>query len=336
MKPSTLAPQAPRRRSPRRVFLGGLLAAGALAGLAPARGAEQQPIVRLLVGFPPGGTTDVIARLVASELGTRLNRSVIVENRPGASGSIAASYVAKAPADGNTLLFAPSSHATNVTLYPNQPFDTTKDLSAVGLVAATPYVLVVNPAMPVHSVREFIAYLKANPDKVDYASASPGTGQHLAAEMFKSQAHVNMLHVPYKGSSAALPDLLAGRTPVMFDNIAVMLPYIKSGAVRPLAVTTTKRSQLLPDAPTITESGVPGFEVTGWFGLFTAARTPLPVIASFNAALNAATDSAAFKQRLAELGAETISGTPASADAFVRREITRWEAVIHEAKISLN
>lgn len=310
-----------------------LLLTGTLAGPLPAL--AEAPI-RIEVGFPPGGTTDVIARLVGNELGNRLNRSVIVENRPGASGSIAAAFVAKAAADGNTLLFAPSSHATNVSLYPSQPFDTLKDLSAVGLVAATPYVLVVNPALPVHTVPEFIAYLKANPDKVNYPSASPGTGQHLAAEMFKSTAKVSMQHVPYKGSSAAMPDLLAGRTPVMFDNIAVMLPYIKSGGVRPLAVTSTRRSQLLPDAPTVAEAGLPGFEVLGWFGLFTAARTPSAVVSSLNQELNAITTSPAFKQRLADLGAEPMNGTPASADAFVHREIDRWAIVIRDAGIKLD
>jgi tripartite-type tricarboxylate transporter receptor subunit TctC len=292
--------------------------------------------MRVEVGFPPGGTTDVIGRLVASELATRLARSVIVENRAGASGSLAANVVAKAPADGSTLLFAPSSHATNVTLFPNQPFDTQKDLSAIGLVAATPYVLVVNPALPVKDVRELIAYLKSNPAKVDYASASPGTGQHLAAEMFKTMAGVEMQHVPYKGSAAALPDLLAGRVSVMFDNIAVMLPYIKSGGVRPLAITTTKRSQLLPDAPTVAESGLPGFEVAGWFALFAASKTPAATIAQLNATLNAATESAAFRKRLAELGAESLSDTPAGADAFVQREITRWGKVIRDAKITLD
>lgn len=179
----------------------------------------QQPL-RMMVGFPPGGTTDVIARLVAQRLGGELSRSVVVENRAGASGNLAAATVAKADPDGNTLLFAPSSHATNASLYTNQSFDTVKSFRAVGMVAVTPYVLVVNPGMQATNLRDFVDYLKRNPGKVEFASASPGTGQHLAAELFKDEAGVDIMHVPYKGSAAALPDLIAGRVPMMFDNIA--------------------------------------------------------------------------------------------------------------------
>jgi tripartite-type tricarboxylate transporter receptor subunit TctC len=322
-------------KAARRAVVFALLAGmAAMAGVAgPVR---AEPPVRIVVGFPPGGTTDVIARLVANNLGARLGRTVIVENRAGASGSIAASMVAKAPADGDTLLFAPSSHATNATLYANQPFDTEKDFAAVGLVATTPYVLVVNPKLPVHSVPELVSYLKEHPGKLAYASSSPGTGQHLAGELFKKAAGVDMLHVPYKGSSAALPDLLAGRTPIMFDNIAVMLPHIKSGSLRPLAVTSSKRSQLLPDAPTVVETGLRDYEVLGWFGLFAPAKTSPQVIGTLSTALNAAAEEPAFRKQLAELGAEAVRSTPQKTDTFVRNEIGKWRAVIREAKITLN
>jgi tripartite-type tricarboxylate transporter receptor subunit TctC len=295
----------------------------------------DQPI-RLLVGFAPGGTTDIIARLVAQKMSTRLGKSIIVENRPGASGNIAAALVAKSAGDGSTMLFAPSSHATNATLYSNLQFDTEKDFSAVGLVATTPYVLVVNPSLPVRTVPELIQYLKANPEKIAYASASPGTAQHLAAELFKKTAGVDMLHVPYKGSAAALADLASGLTPVMFDNIAVVLPHIKSGTVRPLAVTSTKRSPLLPDLPTIAESGLPGFEMSGWFTLLAPRKTDPALVKKFNEALNATVNEAAFKQKLNEMGAETLTSTPEKTDAFIKNEIGKWRTVIQNAKIAVN
>lgn len=322
------------KASRRAAVLALLAGVAGLAGLA--KPVRAEPPMRLVVGFPPGGTTDVIARLVANNLGAKLGRTVIVENRAGASGSIAASLVAKAAADGDTLLFAPSSHATNATLYANQPFDTEKDFAAVGLVATTPYVLVVNPKLPVRSVSELVTYLKEHPGKLAYASSSPGTGQHLAGELFKKAAGVDMLHVPYKGSSAALPDLLAGRTPIMFDNIAVMLPHIKSGSLRALAVTSSKRSQLLPDERTVVETGVQDYEVLGWFGMFAPAKTSPKVIDALSSALNAAAEEATFRKQLADLGAEAVRSTPKKTDAFVRNEIVKWRGVIREAKITLN
>lgn len=295
----------------------------------------EQPI-RLLVGFAPGGTTDVIARLVARDMSTRLGRQIIVENRPGASGNIAAALVAKADADGSTMLFAPSSHATNATLYPNQPFNTEKDFSAIGLVATTPYVLIVNPSLPARTVPELVQHLKANPGKVAYASASSGTAQHLAAELFKKSAGVDMLHVPYKGSAAAFPDLASGLTPLMFDNITVVLPHIKSGAVRALAVTSTKRSPLLPEVPTVAESGLPGFDVSGWFVLLAPGKTKPALVKKLNEALNATVSDAGFKRKLTEMGAEALKSTPGQADAFIKDEIVKWRTVIQTAKISVN
>ena len=213
-----------------------LIAAAAVTAL-PSY-ANDQPI-RISVGFPAGGTTDVIARLVAQNLGQKLGRSVIVENRAGASGNIAAQIASKAASDGTNLLFVPSSHATNASLYKKLPFDTEKDFTAIGMVATTPYVLVVHPQVPAKSVSEFIALLKSQPGSFNYATASPGTGQHLAAELFKNMASVDMTQVPYKGSAAAFPDLMAGRTPIMFDNVALMVPHVRSGALRPLAITST-------------------------------------------------------------------------------------------------
>lgn len=296
--------------------------------------AYAQSQTRILVGYAPGGTTDVLARLVAEGIGKQLGTDVIVENRPGASGNIAAAQVATSRNDGKTILFAPSSHATNATLYKTS-FDTVKDFSSVGLVAATPYVLVVHPSLPVSTVSELIAYLKSRKGDVAYASASAGTAQHLAGELFKKSAEVDMLHVPYKGSAAAFPDLAAGRTPIMFDNIAVILPHIKSGAVRAIAVTSAKRSALLPDVPTVAESGLPNFEMSGWFGMFVPSSTDTATVEKLNIALNKTINEESFQKRLQQIGADSMTTTPKNADKYVNDEVSKWNSVISSANISI-
>jgi tripartite-type tricarboxylate transporter receptor subunit TctC len=310
-----------------------LLATAAAAAAFPGYAADQP--IRISVGFPPGGTTDVLARLVASNLGQKLGRSVIVENRAGASGNIAAQLVARSAPDGATLLFVPSSHATNASLYKKLPFDTEKDFTAIGMVARTPYVLVVHPRIPAKSVSEFIALLKAQPGQFQYATASPGTGQHLAAELFKKMAGVEMTQIPYKGSSAALPDLIAGRTPIMFDNVALMVPHIRSGALRALGITSEKRSPLLPSVAAVAET-LPGYEIQGWFALLAPANTAPPLVRDYNAALNAVVNDPAFVSRLGDLGAETMTGSPAMANEYIQKEVARWGAVIRSANISLD
>lgn len=310
-----------------------LLLAAAASAACPVF-ATDQPI-RITVGFPPGGTTDVIARLVANNLGQKLGRSVIVDNRPGASGNIAAQAVAKNAPDGTNLLFVASSHATNASLYKKLPFDTEKDFSAIGMVATTPYVLVVHPQLPVKSVSEFIALLKSQPGHFQYATASQGTGQHLAAELFKKMASVDMMQIPYKGSAAAFPDLMAGRTPIMFDNVALMVPHVRSGALRPLAITSTKRSPLLPEVPTVAEA-LPGYEIQGWFALLAPAKTPQTLIREYNAALNSVVNDAAFVNRLSDLGAEAMTGSSSMANNYIQKEVSRWGSVIRSANISLD
>ncbi|MBK6007632.1 tripartite tricarboxylate transporter substrate binding protein [Ramlibacter ginsenosidimutans] len=310
-----------------------LLATAAAAAAFPGYAADQP--IRISVGFPPGGTTDVLARIVAANLGQKLGRSVIVENRPGASGNIAAQMVARSAPDGATLLFVPSSHATNASLYKKLPFDTEKDFTAIGMVARTPYVLVVHPRIPARSVAEFIALLKAQPGQFQYATASPGTGQHLAAELFKKLAGVEMTQIPYKGSSAALPDLIAGRTPIMFDNVALMVPHIRSGALRALGVTSEKRSPLLPSVAAVAET-LPGYEIQGWFALLAPANTAPSLVREYNAALNAVVNDPAFVNRLGDLGAETMTGSPAMANEYIQKEVARWGGVIRSANISLD
>ena len=309
----------------------------ALLGAAPAAAADYPAgPVRLFVGFPPGGTTDVIGRLLAKELSDILGKPVVVENRAGASGGIAAGAVARSAPDGLTLLVVPSTHATNPFLYASLPYDPDKDLVPVSLIATTPYVLVTHPEVPASDYRGLMTYLVANPGKVNYASASPGTGQHLAGELFGRMADVKIVHIPYKGSSAALPDLMAGRIQMMFENVAVMMPHVRQGSLRALAVTGPKRSSLLPEVPTVAESGLPGFEVVGWFGLLAPTGTPAPVVEKLNAAVNQALAREPVIKRLGDMGADPVSGTTAAFASFLQAETAKWGKVIREAGITVN
>jgi tripartite-type tricarboxylate transporter receptor subunit TctC len=292
--------------------------------------------IKIEVGFPPGGATDVLARLVAIEMSKQMGRDFIVENRPGASGNIAASYVAHSTPDGNTLLFASSTHATNASLYSHLNYDTEKDFVTIGLAATSPYVLVVNPQIPARTLSQLTAYLKAHPGKVDFASSSPGTGQHLAGESYKKAAGVNIMHVPYKGSSAALPDLISGRVGMMFDNVAVMMPHIKSGELIPLAVTSPERFRLMPDVPTVAESGYPNFSVVGWFALLAPSKTPTKTVTDMNTALNKILRSDKLVSQLGTIGAEPKITTLKEANDFIEGEIVRWRVVINDLKLKLD
>ena len=309
-------------------------AAASVAGITSVTHAQDQTM-KIIVGFPPGGTTDVLARLVATTMGTLTGRNIIVENKPGASGNIGAQYVAKSAPDANTLILVSSSHGTNASLYKKLPFDTLTDFAPIGMVASTPYVLVVHPQLPATNVSQLIDLLKAHPNRYSYASSSVGTGQHLSGELLKKMANVDMTHIPYKGSSAALPDLIGGRTPIMFENLAIMQPHIRSGALRALAITSPRRSALLPDVPTVSES-LPGFAVLGWFALLAPAKTPPALVAQLNNTLNDAIKEATFKKTLADLGAESMAGSPAAADDFIRQEIARWGGIIRSANISID
>lgn len=293
----------------------------------------SQP-VKIMVGFPPGGTTDVIGRLVAQELATQTGKTFLVENRPGASGSIGVGAVAKAPADGHTLIVVPSTYGTAGALYASLPY-ADSELAPVGLVGSTPYVFVVHPSIAVENFASLIRLLKQNPGKYEFASSSPGTAQHLAGELVKRMAGVDMVHVPYKGSGALLPDLLAGRVPMMFENVAIMTPHIKKGALKPLAVSSAKRSALLPGLPTVSETGMglEGFEVLGWFAVLAPAKTPAEVIRFLNAELNKMTTKASIITRFQELGAEPMGGSPEQAANYIRAEQDKWGKVIRDAGI---
>jgi tripartite-type tricarboxylate transporter receptor subunit TctC len=307
----------------------------ALSTPALAQGYPSQP-VKILVGFPPGGTTDVMARLAAQELSTQTGKTFLVENRPGASGSIAAAAVAKSTPDGYTLVMVPSTYGTASALYGTLPYSES-ELTPVGLLGSTPYVFVVHPTIPAATFGELIRLLKQNPGKYEFASSSPGTAQHLGGELVKRMAGVDMLHVPYKGSGALLPDLLSGRVPMMFENVAIMTPHIKKGSLKPLAISSAKRSALLPDVPTVAESGqgLEGFEVLGWFAILAPAKTPPAVVNFLNAELNKMLAKPAIVTRFYELGAEPMSGTPEQAAAYIQAEQEKWGKVIREVGIKL-
>ncbi|CAM9912890.1 unnamed protein product [Phaeothamnion confervicola] len=313
----------------RSTLTGAALALACLA--AHAQGYPTQT-VRIVVGYPPGGTTDVIGRLVAQELTESLGRAVVVENRPGASGTIGSGIVAKSAPDGHTLVLVPSTHGTAPALYASLPYED-RDFAPAALVGTTPYVLVVHPSMAATTMAQLLAYLKQNPGKVEYASSSPGTAQHLAGELVQRMAGVNIVHIPYKGSGALMPDLLSGRVPMMFENVAIMTPHIRKGALRPLAVSSAKRTPLLPDVPTVAETGLAGFEVLGWFALLAPAKTPPEIIRRLNADVNAAIARPAIVARFAELGAEPLGGTPEQAAAFIKGEQDKWGKIIRDAGI---
>lgn len=312
------------------------LSAFALLGFASAVQSETYPTqpVKIVVGFPPGGTTDVIGRLVAQSLSEQTGKPFLVENRPGASGTIGVGVVAKAAPDGHTLVVVPSTYGTASSLYTKLPY-ADSELTPVGLIGSTPYVFVVHPTLPVSTFAELIGLLKQNPGKYEYASSSPGTAQHLGGELVKRMAGVDILHVPYKGSGALLPDLLSGRVPMMFENLAVMLPHIRKGAMKPLAVSSAKRSAQLPNLPTVAETGMglEKFEVLGWFALLAPAKTPPAVVSLLNAEINKMTTKPSIIARFQELGAETMSGTPQHAAAYIREEQDKWSKVIRDAGI---
>lgn len=285
--------------------------------------------VKLVVPFPPGGPLDATGRAIAQKLTEAWGQSVIVENKPGAGGNIGADYVAKSAPDGYTVVMgALSTHAVNPSLYPKMPFDAQKDFAPITLVAITPNVLVVNPSLPVHSVKELIAYAKANPGKMSFGSGSIGSAGHLAGELFKVDAGVDMVHVPYKGAAPAMQGLLAGDTQLMFDNLASAMSQVKAGKLRALAVTTAERSKLVPELPTMAEAGVPGFDISTWYGLLAPAGTPPDVIAKWNAEVTKVLSAPEMRERLATQGAEAAPDSPADFAKFIASELVKYAKIV--------
>jgi tripartite-type tricarboxylate transporter receptor subunit TctC len=285
--------------------------------------------IKMVVPFPPGGTTDILARAVAADLQKSLGQPVIVDNKAGAGGNIGSDYVAKSAPDGYTLLMGTvGTHAINVSLYPKMPYDAVKDFSPVSLVAGVPNVLVAAPNYPVNSVKDLIDAAKRSPDAVTFASSGSGTSIHLSGELFKQLAAVQMTHVPYKGSSAALPDVMSGQVNVMFDNAPSVMPQIKGGKLKAIAVTSGKRSPALPNVPTIAESGVAGFEASSWFGVLAPAGTPKEIVDKLSQAIAKALQTAEMKDRLAVQGADAVGNTPEQFAAHIRAEIDKWAKVV--------
>ena len=288
--------------------------------------------IRLVVPFPAGGATDILAREVAKHLTETWGQSVVVDNRPGAGGNIGSELVAKAAPDGYTLeMGTVGTHAINASLYSKMPYDHVKDFVPVILVAGVPNVLVVNPSVPVNSVQELIAYAKANPGKLNFASSGSGTSIHLSGELFKVMAGVQMTHVPYKGSAPALQDLLGGQVQLMFDNLPPSLPQIKAGKLRALAVTSATRAPALPDIPTIAESGLPGFEASSWFGVLAPAGTSPAIVAKLNAEIAKWLASPEAKEKLAAVGANIAGGTPEDFARHIQAETAKWAKVVKES-----
>jgi tripartite-type tricarboxylate transporter receptor subunit TctC len=320
----------------RRRFAG--LAAAALAApsvlVSRASGADW-PVkpVRIVVPFTPGGSTDITARLIGNRLQEVWGQSVVVENKPGAGGNIAADMAAHSDPDGYTILISGPGMATNPFLYPSLSYDPVGDFAPVTMLITQPNMMCVPNSSPAKSVREFIAYCNDNKGKVTYASSGNGTTLHLSGELFKRLAKVEMTHIPYRGGAPAINDLIPGRVDVIFDNMPSILSHVKGDTLRALAVTTKERVAVVPDLPTIAESGVPGFDVFSWFGFFVPARTPQDVVARINADTNAALVYPQVKSRFEELGATPKGSTQAELAAFLKSETDKWGPVIREAKI---
>ena len=299
-----------------------------LLGQAHAQTAWPAKPIRMIVGFAAGGSTDVTARIIAQALSERLGQPVVVENRGGAGGNIGADAVAKADPDGYTLLMATSStFAANPNLYKSLPFDVRKDFAPITVTAFIPNLLVVNPSVPANNVADFIAYLKANPDKLNFASAGNGTSQHLSGELFNSLAGVRMTHIAYRGGAPAVSDLLGGQVQVIFAPLVEVIQQVRAEKLKALGITTAKRSPLLPEVPTILES-LPGYEVALWNGLLAPAKTPPEIIDRINRATIEALRSPEVKAKLAEQGSEPVGNTPAEFKAFIDSELVKWRRLV--------
>lgn len=293
--------------------------------------------VRIIVPFAPGGSTDQLARLVAERLSQAWNKQFIVENRAGAGGNIGAGVVATAEPDGHTLIMGSiGTHATNSLIYPKMPYDTVNDFAPITQVANVPLILVVHPSLEAKSVADLIAILKTKPGQLNYASGGNGASQHLAGELFKHLTGTDVQHVPYKGSAASLPDLLAGRMTFMFADLPLVLPYIKDGRLRALAVAGRNRITQLPDVPTVAEAGVAGYEASAWYALFAPAKTPAAIVDKLQTGIAKEFKNPDVQRRLDAMGVEPVAGTPAELRKFQASEIARWAEVVKAAKIHID
>jgi tripartite-type tricarboxylate transporter receptor subunit TctC len=321
-------------------------AAAAFAVLACAALGTQQPAqaqaaaypdkpVRFLVPYPPGGGTDVIARIVQERFQAALGQPVVIDNKGGAGGSVGTEIAAKSAPDGYTVLFTLNSHTINPAIYPKLSFDTQKDFEPVGTVASLPQILVTHPGVNANSVKELVAMAKAKPGSLAYASVGNGSPGHLAGELFKLRAGVDMTHIPYKGGGPAVTDVMGGQVPLLWVSIPAAAQHVKSGKLKALAVSTMKRSAAFPDVPTMHEAGYPDFEVDSWYAMFVPARTPKPVIEKLNKALNSVMADAGVKQQLLAQGSEGVGGTPEELGRTVTVELAKWAKLVKDANIKL-
>jgi tripartite-type tricarboxylate transporter receptor subunit TctC len=307
------------------------IGAAALLGAMPAARTADYPTrpVTLQVAFPPGGPSDVLSRIVGRKLEQILGQPFVIENRPGAGGNIAAEAVAHAAPDGYTLLMGNNGIlATNAALYKTVGFDPEKDFAPIGLIGSQANILVVNPQVPARSMAELIALAKANPGKINFASSGYGAAAHLAGELFKTEAKIDIIHVPYKGAAPALTDVVGGHVQMMFATAASVVQLIQNGSVRALAVTTLKRTTVLPELATVDELGIKGFDATTWHGLVAPAKTPKEVVTALHGALAAMLADAEVKKQLADLGVDIIDGTPEEFAAYIKSEIPKWTAIV--------
>jgi tripartite-type tricarboxylate transporter receptor subunit TctC len=319
----------------RRLWLRGsiaLLLVG-FASVAVAQGYPTRP-VRLIIPFPPGGSNDIVGRMIAAQLGERLGQTMVVDNRGGAGGTIGTELAAKAPADGYTLLLISTAYAFNTSIYKKLPYDPVRSFTPVALLGSGPGVLVVNPALPVNSVRDLIALARERPGKLNNASAGIGSFQHLASELFRIQANIEWLHVPYKGGGPAMMDLIAGQADASVGSLIQMLPHIRTGKLKALGTTGAKRSPVLPDVPTVAEAGVPGYEATNWWGLLAPTGTPPAIVERLHQEVVAVQASAETKKRFESEGAEAVQMSPAQIGAFIAAETAKWARVVKEAGIT--
>jgi tripartite-type tricarboxylate transporter receptor subunit TctC len=313
---------------PRRQFLHLLAGAAALAvsRIAWAQAYPSRP-VRIIVPFAPAGSTDIVARLMGQWLSERLGQQFVIENRPGAGSNIGTEVVVNAPPDGYTLLLVGASSAINATLYDKLNFDFLRDITPVAGVISIPFIMAVNPSFPAKTVSEFIAYARANPGKVNMASGGNGTAGHLSGELFKMMAGVNMVHVPYRGEAPALTDMLGGHVQAMFGTMPASIEYVRAGKLRPLAVTSARRSELLPDLPTVGDF-VPGYETNAWAGVGAPKNTPAEIIDRLNKEINAGLADPKIKARVADMGGTVLAGSPADFGKFIAHETEKWGKVV--------
>lgn len=321
-------------------LIAGLIGVALATGVAaqqPAANADKYPErpITMVVGYAPGGGTDIMARLLAKQLAEELKTSIVVENRPGAGQNIAASYVSRAKADGYTLLLASAAFSVNISLYPKLDYDPVKDFEPVAAFAQSPNLLVVRKELPVNTLAELIAYAKKNPGKLNFSSAGNGSTQHLSGELLKLKAGVDAMHIPYKGSGPSVSAVLSGEVDYSFMNIPSAEAHLKSGQMKALAITSSERSPAVPDVPTMEQAGVPGMVVSTWYGMLAPAGTPMAIVNKLNASIEKVGQQAAFKKQLASLGAYQMTGTATDFKKYLAEDIRDWSEVIKKAGIKI-